>query len=145
MKLFILLGLMTFVISCKINQRGSVDCICLNTADSIEIFQKSLNSQELNSLFDIFGDTVLTVLGNGYIRTKYDLLWKGKSVEIISPQILRDCLNENFIIQFTRFDIINKDSVELSLWLQKQGSGANFYLTKERDNWKLKKVETYLN
>ena len=130
--------------SCISNKGNNEKCVCLNSSDSISVFQCCLNSGELQALYTSYGDTTLTVLGNGYIRTNYPLIWKGTNVAYISPQKLRECLNDKFIVQFTKFNIINEDSAEVSLWLQRQGSGADFFLKKEHEIWSLKKAETYL-
>jgi len=116
----------------------------MNGIDSTKVLQSCLNSKELKFLYVSYADTTLSVLGNGYVKPNDSLTWNGKKVVYMPPQKLHDCLTDKFIIQFTKFEIMNKDSVEVSLWLQRQGSGANFFLHKKNNEWVLLKTETYL-
>lgn len=131
--------------SCQSKTATIDNCICLNKSDSIKIFQTCLNAPELEKLYKAYGDTTITILGNGYIRTNYDLKWKGNFVSYVSPQMLKNCLHDQFIIQFTKFEIVNSDNVTVTIWLQKQGSGTHFVLQRIKDQWILKNTEIYLN
>lgn len=143
-RIFLIASLIFMFIGCKNLKSNNSEVFLnqLNKSDSVAIFQACLDSKDLSALYQLQGDTILTIYGNGYIRTNYPLHWKNKEVEYVSPVFYRGCLKDEFIIQFIKFEIVSNDSVNVSLCLNQQGSVSNFYLRKKDNQWTLMNYET---
>lgn len=129
------------ITNCSLNSYVAIDK--LTKADTTTIIQECLNSNDLKTLFKTYQDSTLKVFMNGYIAQEYSATWEGKPVIYISPYRNKYCFNDGFILQVTRLKV-ESAKAQISFWLQRQGSGADFEFSKIKDRWVIDTANTFL-